>query len=123
LLPQTFLQLLPAASTGPVVTINISQKRCDALVIMPGLDDVLHIALNQFSYQQAEKLYKFLRFLLKQRGVFHDVHRKGVLLPSCPINLEAEFEYILSELWLNVAKPILDGLAITVPFHSIRQAP
>jgi hypothetical protein len=115
-LPHTFSQLLPAASTGPVITINISQERCDALVIMPDLDDVLHIALDQFSCEKADQLYKSLRFLLKQKGAFRDVDRKGVLALLHPINLEAEFEHVLSQLWLDVAKPILDGLAITVCF-------
>jgi hypothetical protein len=83
---------------------------------MPDLDDVLHIALDQFSCEKADQLYKSLRFLLKRKGVFRHVDRKGVLAPLHPINLEAEFEHTLSQLWLNVAKPILDGLAITVCF-------
>jgi hypothetical protein len=116
LLPHTLSQLLPAASTGPVVTINISQERCDALVIMPNFDNVLHITLNQFSYEKADQLYKSLRFLLKQKGVSRDNDRKGHQVPMHPINLEVEFESILSELWLGIAKPILNALAITVCF-------
>jgi len=45
LLPRQLSQLTPAVHAGPVVTVNISHTRCDALVLMPDLDDVLHIPL------------------------------------------------------------------------------
>jgi hypothetical protein len=53
----TFSQLLPTAGAGPVVTVNISKNlnRCDALIIKPQLDDVIHIALDQFTYEDISK--------------------------------------------------------------------
>jgi hypothetical protein len=53
--------------------------------------------------------------LLQQSGVFRDADRKGGLASQHLINLDTEFEHILSCLWLGIAKPIvLDGMAITV---------
>jgi hypothetical protein len=109
----------PAASAGPVVTINVSKDRCDAMVIMPNHHNVLHIVLDKFSYEEADQLYKSLQFLLKQGGAFRDANRYGKKIQQHPKNLETEFESILSSLWFGVAKPVLDGLAITVCFWII----
>jgi hypothetical protein len=43
LLPWTFTQLQIATHDGPVILINISTHHCDALILMPNLDDILHI--------------------------------------------------------------------------------
>ncbi len=45
LLPKTISQLLLAAEQGPIVMLNVSQLQCDALVLIPGVDNILHIPL------------------------------------------------------------------------------
>jgi hypothetical protein len=68
LLPRTFSQLQMAARNGPVVSINVSKRRSDALILMPGLNDILHVPLEGFSRKTAEELYGHLRRLLGRNG-------------------------------------------------------
>lgn len=82
---------------------------------MPDLNDVLHIPLNDFTYEEADELYDIIRILLRQKGLFHDVNRMGGPAPvNHFINLEREFQKILSRLWVGIVKPVLDGISITV---------
>jgi len=64
LLPRTFSQLQMAACNGPVVCINVSNGRSDALILMNGLNDILHVPLAEFTHKTAEVLYGDLRRLL-----------------------------------------------------------
>jgi hypothetical protein len=68
LFPRTFLQLQMAARNGPVVCINVSKRRSDALILMPDLNDILHIPLEEFTHKTAELLYGQLRGLLRRTG-------------------------------------------------------
>jgi len=43
---------------GAIVIINIDNDRCDALALMAGADEPMHILLPQFSYKEAERLAK-----------------------------------------------------------------
>jgi hypothetical protein len=112
LLPKTFSQLIPAACNGPVITINISTARCDALILLPDLyDDVLHIPLPKFTYKDAQQLQQSLYGTLKQKHILRESDRGGRLALTNP---EQEFENILSQLWKGIVRPILDGMAIMV---------
>jgi hypothetical protein len=64
LLPSTFSQLQLAACNGPVICINVSQLHCDALILLPGVDDILHVPLKKFTYKASEALYQWLKVLL-----------------------------------------------------------
>jgi hypothetical protein len=57
-----------AARNGPVICINVSKRRSDALILMPGLNDILHVPLERFSRKTAEELYGHLRSLLGRNG-------------------------------------------------------
>src|ERR1700677_3266452 len=85
---------------------------------MPDLDNVLHIPLNTFTYEDAQELYTSLTTLLQNNGrcVLCDDDRgaKRVRRNAYLKDSEAEFERILSQLWSHVVKPVLNGLAITV---------
>ena len=114
LLPKAFSQLIPAACGGPVITVNVSQARCDALILLPDLEDVLHIPLPNFTYLDAEDLKRSLYDILKNKGVLRDSDRHGRPDNHNLANMEQKFANILSQLWYNIAKPILDGMAIMV---------
>jgi hypothetical protein len=64
LLPRTFTQLQTAANDRTVILVNVSEKRCDALVLMSSLDDVLHVPLDDFDLRTAEELQLSLSSLL-----------------------------------------------------------
>ncbi|KAJ7872575.1 CHAT domain-containing protein [Mycena leptocephala] len=88
LLPKTMSELSLTAGRGPIVLLNISEFRCDALVLMSGLaDEVLHIPLPNFTFE----------------------HARRTCTSGGPVAI------MLSELWSQVVKPVLDGLSITTP--------
>ena len=109
LLPKTLSQLQFAAHSGPVVVLNTSKIQCDALILMPDLDDVLHLPLPDFTFKQAQELQHSLKFVLDNGRAAKLVHIDGQ-----PRDINTEFEKILSKLWLHVVKPVLDILAFTV---------
>jgi len=118
--PKSLADLLPAANNGPVVILNVSSSRSDALVLIPSHNDILHIPLPDFNFNIAHTLQKSLKMLLttSDRRTSGDLGRAGQLaLFSQPI--EADFKYILSQLWLLVVKPVLDVLAINVFFFCL----
>jgi hypothetical protein len=111
LLPRPISELSLGARGGPVVILNLSIIRCDALVLMPGLaDDVMHIPLNDFTIEDADAFTESLGALVNPGGRTDrlGMQREGDLPP------EEQFGRILSELWRRVVKPVLDSLAITV---------
>jgi hypothetical protein len=48
-------------SDGPVVVVNISKSRCDALALLPGRNEVRHIPLPNFSHRAASILRRALQ--------------------------------------------------------------
>ncbi|KAF8198725.1 CHAT domain-containing protein [Mycena galopus ATCC 62051] len=85
LLPKQIAELSLAALMGPVVLLNISEHRCDALILMAGLqDEIVHVPLPNFTLQDAQAMAKALASL------------------------------ILSALWMRIVRPVLDGLACPV---------
>ncbi|KAF8817652.1 hypothetical protein BYT27DRAFT_7152779 [Phlegmacium glaucopus] len=98
-------------SDGPVIIFNIHKTRCDALALIAGTSEPLHISLENFSLKQAEQLQKTLQFgLLKQREVEdHDRMALRVRLDSASMLL------ILNELWCKVVQPILKALGYSPP--------
>jgi hypothetical protein len=116
--PQKLSQLAPAADAGPVVVLNASTIRCDALVLFSSVDDVLHIPLPGMSLDLVEGLQKSLKSLIKSSGrsISHDVDRKAKLVSTDarPKDSEEEFRRILSHLWTLIAKPVLAGLGFNV---------
>ncbi|KAF8193139.1 CHAT domain-containing protein [Mycena galopus ATCC 62051] len=116
LLPKTLSQLSSAAKGGPVIILNISETRCDALILLPGLDDeAIHVPLPHFTPKDGQAYYDSLRQLTaagRNISCYTDrliAHRVGDMPP------EEKFKHILSELWQRVAYPVLDALAITTP--------
>ncbi|KAF8813255.1 TPR-like protein [Phlegmacium glaucopus] len=98
-------------SDGPVIIFNIHKTRCDALALIAGIEEPLHIPLERFSLEQAEQLQKTLQFgPLKQREVKdHD------RLPQrfCPN--PSSMSLVLNELWCKVVQPILKLLGYLTP--------
>ncbi|KAJ7463357.1 TPR-like protein [Mycena latifolia] len=114
LLPKLISELSSAAEIGPVVLLNTSSYRCDALILIPGLgDEVMHVPLPDFTLDQAQHLTKALGSLVRGavRSNRLDACREGELPP------DEEFSRILSALWMKIVKPVLDGLALTNPLY------
>jgi hypothetical protein len=110
LLPKRFSQLCKASNAGPVVVFNIHQSRCDALVIMEGLDDAIHVPLSRFSYAQAENLQKNFAALLSKSGARSREARGGK--PYRPS--KSSFCDAMKDIWSTAIEPVFEALAITV---------
>jgi tetratricopeptide (TPR) repeat protein len=97
-------------SNGPLVIFNIHKTRCDALAIIAGIEEPLHIPLENFSLVQAEELQAILRFdLLKQREVEDQDRMPKRVRPHASSML-----FVLKELWCKVVQPILEALGYSV---------
>ncbi|MGR3931909.1 CHAT domain-containing protein [Streptomyces sp. BRA346] len=95
LLPPTLRQLMAAAQDGPVVLVNVSWWRCDALALTPA--GVRHIPLPDLTFQEVtEWVVHFLAAQKTSRSLAN-----GTL------------EKILSRLWDTVAEPVLTTLEFT----------
>jgi len=98
---------------GPVILINVHKDRCDALALIPDCGQPLHIPLDDFTYEEASRLRDRLRSYLSRRGCrMRDVDRgpREVADPEAT----SEIHNILHDLWMCVAKPVLDALAYSV---------
>jgi hypothetical protein len=124
LLPKTISEFSLAAQRGPLVFLNVSKDSCDALALLPGLpEDIMHVALPEFTPDHANNLVKSLGELtpFMGHGDVENLHgRRGSVershgqLEGGSVDMENDFAHILSELWMRLVKPVLNALAITV---------
>ncbi|KAK6974138.1 CHAT domain-containing protein [Favolaschia claudopus] len=112
LLPKSISHLSCAAESGPVVILNISKYGCDGLVLLPDLEgEVIHVPLKDFTLAKAQFLADLLASTVGRSG--RSERLKGcheANLPSTEL-----IALILSELWTNLVKPILNAMAINNP--------
>jgi hypothetical protein len=118
LLPKTISELSHAAERGPVVILNIGEFRCDALVLMPGFsnDEVLHIPLSDLTLKDAQHLRQSMGSLLRDGGRNDRLtgQREGSVPP------ETQFTHILSELWVRIVKPVLEGIGYRASYSFLK---
>jgi hypothetical protein len=99
LLPLSISTLRTAAAEGPVVIINSSQFRCDAVIIPPRGDLVL-VPLPDITATELESLA-------------HDCSRKSksLKIPSKDYNMPSEkLEQALNRIWLLIGDPVTQKL-------------
>jgi hypothetical protein len=110
--PRKLSRLQYAARNGPVIVLNIAMQRCDALALVPGFDEVVHIPLLNITPERITELRDELKDLLYSDGLRMRGQRAAK-------KVEDEDEVrdcaeILSELWNGIVKPVLDSLAFSV---------
>ncbi|KAH7322203.1 TPR-like protein [Rhizoctonia solani] len=105
--------LLGAAQEGPVVVINISNDRCDALVLMPSQEDIKHVPLPSFSYKQATECRNQMERCLSDSNIRERGELRRPLQPIQTDTVQQGFTSVLEALWKCVAKPILCALGYT----------
>ncbi|PVF91892.1 hypothetical protein CPB86DRAFT_820105 [Serendipita vermifera] len=109
--PPRISRLRDAAEHGPVVTFNIAEKRCDALALVPGFDEVIHIPLPNITWERATELRDKFKDMLYSSGIRMRGERAAKQVDD-----EEEFgdcKPILVELWSGLVKPALDSLAFS----------
>jgi len=95
---------------GSVVIFNIHEDRCDALALISGADEPLHIPLPTFSHKRAVKLRDRLHGYLKNQGVrVREAERGGGLFQQ-----PSMIHMVLREIWEHVVKPVFDALGYNI---------
>jgi hypothetical protein len=93
-----------------VVILNAAKTRCDALIVLVELDNVLHVPLPNLTLQGSKGLQNMLRGLLGPARVIPDDERVGRPATRGCISWES----VLSTLWNGMVKPVLDALDFSV---------
>ncbi|KAG9118318.1 hypothetical protein FRC07_007226 [Ceratobasidium sp. 392] len=102
LLPTKAQILKKAARDGPIVLINTHTTRCDALIILPEAENMIHVPLPKFSQEK-------LTYVRTECAAFSR-HGGDV---RCPIFTPPETQGALNplaSLWSDVGGPVLSGL-------------
>ena len=55
---------------GPIILVNVDTSRCDALVLISGCTEPIHIPLTEFTHEQASNLSHHLRNFLSSNGLW-----------------------------------------------------
>ncbi|KAF6753805.1 CHAT domain-containing protein [Ephemerocybe angulata] len=114
----TLLHHLP--QSGPIIVVNVDKRRCDALALLHGLDEPLHIPLPNFSLVKANRYRANLTSHLQSQHLW--VREEDlVVIPDGEFQERGvkvgrrgkEVEDVLSNLWKEVVKPILEGLGFS----------
>ncbi|KAJ1301065.1 hypothetical protein OPQ81_003483 [Rhizoctonia solani] len=101
-------KLVRAARNGPIVVINCHTEGCDALLILPGQDNVNYIPLPDFTQEKAERTHLVMK---------ESRQRKGLRARGARIVLKAQetdgMENALKDLWNGIVKRVLEFLGYT----------
>ncbi|KZT74749.1 hypothetical protein DAEQUDRAFT_734330 [Daedalea quercina L-15889] len=102
--PKTFDQLSAAVTHGPFVILNVHQSQCDALILTPGSNTVLHVHLPELTNQSAKDMQHSLHKLVH---INQNRSPRGAVMMSRDEHQKQNIRQILSELWNTVASPVL----------------
>lgn len=130
---ETFLQPSPCSVllrnlpvSGPIVVINVDPLRCDAIALVAGLDEPIHIPLPEFSWIEAQGYRRDLSTVLqnprlRRRDLWSadDGPSKRVAGPYRRKGSDHVVRDILGGLWTKVVKPILEILGFPVSSSSL----
>jgi tetratricopeptide (TPR) repeat protein len=107
-------RLMDVALDGPVVVLNITEMRCDALALVAGIDEVIHIPLPDVTSKKATQLRDELKNLLYSSGLRLRGDRAAERWTDEEGSIDCKD--ILAEVWNGLVKPVLDSLAFSVSF-------
>ncbi|KAH7924066.1 hypothetical protein BV22DRAFT_537176 [Leucogyrophana mollusca] len=101
--PTPYEELKEAAAHGPVIVVNISQHRCDAVIVLKDEKPCLVTLLDATLENVAQMSSDFTDVLNNTSGVGEEKMRERQLVP------------ILRRLWETVVEPVVEELATIVP--------
>jgi tetratricopeptide (TPR) repeat protein len=110
--PSKVSRLMDAARNGPVVILNITQRQCDALALISGIEEVMHIPLPEISFRRVMELQDELKNYLYSNGLRLRGDRAAQRWADRDESNDCKD--ILAELWKGVVKPVLDYFAFPV---------
>ncbi|PVF92178.1 TPR-like protein [Serendipita vermifera] len=109
--PPHLSQLTNAAHNGPVVIFNIALMRCDALALLPELDDVILVPLPNITHERIIELRNELKDHLYSSGI--RMRNTRAAIKFIDESDEENCKRVLAELWNSLVKPVLDALAFS----------
>ncbi|CAE7224328.1 unnamed protein product [Rhizoctonia solani] len=105
-------RLAKSARNRPIVVINCHNDRCDALLVLPQRDDIVHIPLPNFNGEKARCARSEVAISIEsKRSRERGVERR----PLKGDDQTQEFGSVLAVLWNDVVKPVLDFLGYMDP--------
>ncbi|TDL18329.1 hypothetical protein BD410DRAFT_775091 [Rickenella mellea] len=111
MLPKQFSELRQATFHCPVVVLNISIYRCDALIVESPSMPPHQVHLENLTYRKAQALQITLQKILSADGIrdrTEERHGESAFEDhSCANEV---FRHLLAELWSSVVRPVLDCL-------------
>jgi tetratricopeptide (TPR) repeat protein len=110
--PRNISSLMDAAQNGPVVVLNITEKRCDALALVAGMEEVIHIPLPNITSNRVMEFRDELKNVLYSSGLRMRGDRAAQKWAD--EGEASDCKDILSGLWNGLVKPVLDYLAFSV---------
>lgn len=109
--PPQSSRLKGAARDGEVVILNVAKERCDALALLAGIGEVIHIPLPGITYERVVELRDELKDLLHSKSIRMRGQRAARKWTDEDDNHDCR--NILAELWIGLVKPVLDSLSLT----------
>ncbi|KAF6753815.1 CHAT domain-containing protein [Ephemerocybe angulata] len=120
---ESFLMPLPCSTltqhlpdSGPIVILNVDERRCDALALLAGLEGPLHIPLPAFTIKKASEYRDVFGSQLRARNLRF---REGKVLEDG----DGPVHRVLGHMWEEVVKPVLDALGFAVNRASEKTPP
>ncbi|CUA68603.1 ATP-dependent helicase/nuclease subunit A [Rhizoctonia solani] len=105
--PMKASSLVRAARNGPIVILICNEDCCDALVILPGKDDIQHLLLPNFAQKSVQHACSSTGASLRRNGLItRGLFRLGT-------RDESNIGSGLAALWRDIVKPVLDFLGYT----------
>ncbi|QRV89128.1 CHAT domain protein [Ceratobasidium sp. AG-Ba] len=107
LLPVKSNELKQTARHGPVVVINTHLAQCDALIILPQLEDIIHVSLTTVRQETLDQLVADLQCCSGRRGDPGEV-RGGFTRSRTKDSLR-----LATLMWSDIVEPVLKQLGYT----------
>ncbi|KAG8720391.1 hypothetical protein FRC09_009653 [Ceratobasidium sp. 395] len=112
--PKNAKELLLAAHSSTLVVVNLHRTRCDALAVLPGSEEIIHIPLPSFSFDKATEASTHLFYCLRRANVRTRSERRPVFDDEGEEEIERElngqFGSLLATLWEDLVEPVLERL-------------
>ncbi|KAF8751896.1 TPR-like protein, partial [Rhizoctonia solani] len=104
--PTKVQELVRAARHGPIVVLNCHNDQSDALLVLPGESTIKHVPLPGFTEDKARKTRCEMEKSLRSKERGRQPIKRRPIVPEG----EEDFEWVLTTLWYDIVRPILQFL-------------
>ena len=106
--PKKSKSLCSVATSGPVVIVNASKTRCDALILRPHSLQVLHVPLPEFTFLAVQEMgLDLVNSIPRGEGSIPQHYKPAERMMVSDI---------LAHLWSDMVEPILRSLEVSLLF-------